>query len=284
MTNQPVMNAFLAEDIRAFEPAMKIGLLATVDSQGLPHLTLISSLKAGSPTTVLWGQFTEGLSKEHVRMNPHTGFMIMTLDKQIWRGKARWTHSETGGADFEWYNNVRMFRYNAYFGIHTVHYMDLLSHTGREALPMNSVILAAVKTLLARSLAPAKRSEPRLNSWTRAFYNKLDNLKFLAYVDADGYPWIIPVIQAQSDGSSRLLFSTGVYGEELTAIPAGAQVAVLGMALTMEDVLVRGVYSGISRRAGVRCAGVEVEWVYNPMPPVSGQIYPPVEVKPVTQF
>jgi hypothetical protein len=29
---------------------------------------------------------------------------------------------------------------------------------------------------------------------------------------------------------------------------------------------------------------VEVEWVYNPMPHVPGQIYPPVEIKAVTEF
>ena len=82
----------------------------------------------------------------------------------------------------------------------------------------------------------------------------------------------------------NLLLSTGVYADDLAAIPAGAPVAVLGMALTMEDVLVRGVYQGIHRRAGVRCGSVEVDWVYNPMPPVSGQIYPPLEVKPIVQF
>ena len=34
---------------KAFEPALKIGMLATVTPEGLPHLTLISSLKAGTP-------------------------------------------------------------------------------------------------------------------------------------------------------------------------------------------------------------------------------------------
>lgn len=284
MTAQPALTSFTAEDIRSFEPAMKIGLLATVTPQGLPHLTLISSLKAGSANTVLWGQFTEGMSKEHVRQNPNTAFMVMTLDKQIWRGKARWTHSETGGPDFEWLNNVPMFRYNAYFGIHTVHYMDLLGHTGKEALPMNSVIFAAVKTMLARSLAPSQGTDVVFNPWTKAFFTKLDNLKFLAYMDADGFPWIIPAIQTQADGGNKLVLSTGVYRDELSAIPAGSRVAVLGMALTMEDVLARGVYRGIQRRAGVNCASVEVDWVYNPMPPVSGQIYPPVEVKAVVQY
>lgn len=284
MTVQPSQTEFTSEDMHALEPAMKIGLLATVNPQGQPHLTLISSLKAGSPSTVLWGQFTEGMSKEHVRQNPNTAFLVMTLDKQLWRGKARWTHSETGGPDFEWYNNVPMFRYNAYFGIHTVHYMDLLAHTGRGALPMGAVALAAVKTLLARRVAPAGRGRPVLNRWTQDFFNKLDNLKFLAYMDGDGFPWIIPIIQAQADGQERVLLSAGVYSRELEAIPAGSTVAVLGMALTMEDVLVRGVYQGMRRRAGVRCAGIDVDWVYNPMPPAPGQIYPPVELHGVTKF
>jgi hypothetical protein len=56
------------------------------------------------------------------------------------------------------------------------------------------------------------------------------------------------------------------------------------MALTMEDVLLRGKYLGIRRLAGIRSALMEVDWVYNPMPPVPGQIYPPVELKAVTEF
>lgn len=284
MTVQLNHQQFTPEDMLAFEPAMKIGLLASVNPQGLPHLTLITSLKAGSPDTVIWGQFIEGLSKQYVRENGKTAFMVMTLDKRVWRGKSLWTHAETGGPDFDWFNNVPMFRYNAYFGIHTVHYMNLIGHTGCQPLPMNAVIFAAIKSIAARTLSAKPGSKTVMNAWTRGIFDKLDNLKFLAYLDGDGYPWIIPVIQAQSDGAERLLISTGAYGDELAAIPAGSPVAMLGMALTMEDVLVRGIYSGVQRRAGLACAGVQVDWVYNAMPPVPGQIYPPLEQKTVTTF
>lgn len=284
MTIPLAQPTFSTADMAAFEPAMKIGLLATLNPQGLPHLTMISTLKAGSPDTVTWGQFTEGASKQHVRENPRTAFMIMNLHKQLWRGKAQWTHTASSGPDYDFYNNVPMFRYNAYFGIHTVHHMHLVGHTGRQALPMNRIVFAALRTLLARSLAPARRGAPALNGWTRAFFNKLDHLKFLAFVDSDGYPWIIPAIQAQAGGSGELIFSTSVYGEELAAISPGSSVAVMGLALSMEDVLARGVYRGAHRRAGLRCASVEVDWVYNPMPPVPGQIYPPQELRAVREF
>jgi hypothetical protein len=275
---------FSAEDMRAFEPSMKIGLLATVNPQGLPHLTMISTLKAAAPDQVVWGQFTEGLSKEHVRSNPRTGFLIMSLAKEVWRGKALWNRSQQHGPDYDFYNNTPMFRYNAYFGVHTVHYMDLGGHTGRQPLPMNAVIFAAMKTMLARSLAPGKAREEALNAWTLAFLRKLDNLKFLAYIDEDGYPLIIPVIQAQAAGRDEVIFSTSAFGEELRAVPPGAAVALLGLALSMEDVLLRGVYGGLKRRAGILCGSLRVDWVYNCMPPAPAQIYPPQPIMPVVEF
>ena len=81
-------NQFSEKDIQALSSTMKIGLIATVNDQGLPHLTLISSLMACSPTQMVWGQFTEGLSKTFIRQNPKTGFLIMSMDKHLWRGYA----------------------------------------------------------------------------------------------------------------------------------------------------------------------------------------------------
>lgn len=278
---------FSPEDIESLKPALKVGLLATVTPEGQPHVTLISTLMAAGPGQVVWGQFTEGLSKQHILTNPKTGFLIMTLNKTFWRGKAHFTHSARSGVDYDFYNNVPMFRYNAYFGVHTVHYMDLKAHSGRGPLPMNKIIFAAVQTMLGRALGGGKAQNgapPALNPWSKAFYTKLDNLKFISYIGADGYPLIIPAIQTQALDAKRLVFSLGAFGDELAEIPTGATVAVFGMALSMEDVLSRGVYRGIQRRAGVRCGLVEVDWVYNPMPPAPAQIYPPLALEPVREF
>lgn len=284
MTELTLHTTFSPEDIRALEPALKIGILATVNDEGLPHLTLISSLKANTPVQMTWGQFTEGLSKGFIRTNPKVGWLVMTLDKQVWRGKATFTHTAQGGPEFEAYNNIPMFRYNAYFGIHTVYYMDLVGHSGRQTLPMGQVVLAAVKTMVARALSGRGASAPVLNLWTRTLLNKLDNLKFVSYVGADGYPLVIPAIQAQAAGAGQILFSTGAYKEDLEAIPRGATVAVFGMSLDMEDVLLRGEFQGIGRVAGLSCGRVQVSWVYNPMPPKPQQIYPPIVLEPVTAF
>lgn len=278
------LTTFSLEDIQGTQPAMKVGLLATVTPEGLPHVTLISSVMACSPQQVCFGQFTEGISKHNILENPHAGFLMMSLDKQMWRGKARYTHLVKEGPEFEYYNNVPMFRYNAYFGIHTVYYLDLISHTGRRPLPMGRVVIAAIQTILARTLGRKRGSRPVINQWTQRFLNQLDCLKFLAYVGPDGYPEIIPAIQAQTLDSEHVLFSTSVYRDELEQIPAGAELCVFGMGLTMEDVLLRGKYQGIRRIGGVKSGLVQVDWVYNPMPPIPGQIYPLVELEPVKEF
>jgi hypothetical protein len=275
---------FSEEDIRSTQPAMKIGLLATVTPGGLPHVTLLSSLMACSPTELCFGQFTEGYSKKHILANPKTGFLIMSLDRNLWRGKAAYTRFARSGQEYEYYNNVPMFRYNAYFGIHTVYYLDLVARTGRSPLPMNRIIFAAIQTILARTLDRKLANQAVLNAWTSAFLNKIDNLKFLSYIGVDGYPMIIPAIQAQSMDAQHVIFSTSAYTDELNAIPSGAPLAVFGMALTMEDVLLRGKYLGMRRVGGLRTGIMEVEWVYNPMPPVTGQVYPPIPLEPVRDF
>lgn len=284
MKNGNLLTEFSPADIKALAPTMKVGLLGTVSPEGRPHVSLIASMQANGPEQLIFGQFTEGMSKKHLRQNPQAGFLIMTLDRQLWRGKANFTHTASQGPEFEMYNNTPMFRYNAYFGVHTVFYLDLVEQSGQQPLPMGKIIFAAVQTMWARTLAGRSGQKAVLNSWTQGLFNKLDNLKFLSYVDADGFPVLVPVIQAQAAGSEQIILSAGAYGDELVRIPAGTPVAVFGMTLQMEDVLLRGQWLGVQRVGGLRCGRVQVDWVYNPMPPKPGQIYPAVELEPVTNF
>ncbi len=278
------ITTFSEQDIESFKPEMKIGLLATVNEEGLPHLTLISTMQASSPTELFWGQFSEGMSKANVKKNPKTGFLIMTLDRNLWRGKANFTRTAKGGAEFDLLNNTPMFRYNAYFGIHTVYYMDLVGHLGKEPLPMGNIIQAAIKTMVAKTLAGKGSGKEVLNPFTHKLIDKMDNLKFLAYIDADGYPFIIPIIQAQTAGTDRVIFSSSVYGSDLKAIPRDASAAVFCMSFDMQTVLLRGIFRGIRNIGGIECGEIEVNWVYSPMPPKMEQVYPPMKLEKITSF
>jgi hypothetical protein len=255
-----------------------------VTADGLPHITLLSTLMACSPAQLAFGQFAEGISKQHLGENLKVGFLLMSRERKLWRGRATFTHSAKEGNEYDYYNRVPMFRYNAYFGVHTVYYFDLQSHTGRQALPIGRIACASLQTMFARCLGRKDGRAKVFNRWTRSFVNKAGHLKFLAYVDSDGFPSIVPAIQAQCLDAQHVLFSTAAYRDELEAIPAGVSMAVFGLALSMEDVLLRGTYQGIRRVAGVQAGVVAVDWVYNSMPPTPGQIYPSLGLEPVTQF
>lgn len=285
MSNErKICKSFSESDIKDFEPEMKVGLIATINEQCLPHLTLISTLRANSPTEVVFGQFAEGLSKVNIRKNPKVGFLILTLDKNTWCGKAQFTHTERSGKEFDLFNNLPMFRYNSYFGIHTVYYLDLVEQYGKKPLPMGSIIQAALKTLVAKMISPKKGEKEVLNLWTRQLIDKIANLKFLAYVDKDGYPVIIPVIQAQTSGSEHVIFAASAFNEDIRLIPVDATVAFFCMSFDMEDVLLRGTYQGIRLIGGVQCGSISINWVYSPMPPKPQQIYPETGLEPVTTF
>jgi len=275
---------FDEEDLKAFEPEAKVGLLATINPDGLPHLTLITAMQAKHTTQLMWGQFTEGLSKKYIKENPNTAFLIMTMDKHLWRGKARYTHSTGEGEDYEMFNNKPMFRYNAYFGIHTVHYMDLIETYGKESLPLPKIVMASLLTMAGKSGARTHIQERILKPWGEKLFNRLDSLKFIAYVSDDGFPRIIPLIQCQASDSRRLTFSSLAYKKELLALKKGLPVVVFGMTMDMEDILTRGIFLGFKNIRSINMGTIDIEWVYNSMPPTQGQIYPKVELKPVINF
>lgn len=275
---------FDRDDLQYFEPEAKVGLVATVNPQGLPHLTLITSLQAKSETELIWGQFTEGQSKSNVRQNPKAGFALMTMDRKIWRGKATWTHAETEGDDFIMFNNKPMFRYNSYFGIHTVHYMDLVETTPRGSLPLPKIILATLLTKLAKKAAATGSGKPILKPFARDLLDSMSSVSFISFIDSDGYPKVVPLVQCQLADARRLAFSPLAYKDELMQIAAGQDVAVFCMSFEAEDVVVRGKFGGYNKYRGVSLGTVDIDYVYNSMPPKQGQVYPEIPLEPVVNF
>jgi hypothetical protein len=278
----PKMVQLSREDMGVFEESSKIGLLATVDPQGLPHVSLITSIQAKNPGQLMFGQFSEGLSKTHLKDDPRAGFLVMSREKELWRGKARWTGEAKSGEDYEMYNRKPMFRYNSYFGIHTVHYLELVELAGKESLSAAGIAAGSLVTMLARRLAATEQPETILKPWAENHLTRLGTLKFLAYVGEDGYPAIVPVVPCQAAGSGRLVFAPTVHRAELAAISAGATVAVFALNLRMESVLVRGHFTGYRRYMGLRAGAIDIDWVYNSMPPMQGPIYPVRQIRPFT--
>jgi hypothetical protein len=270
--------------MKAFEPAEKIGIVASINPQGRPHLSLITSIMAPQTDQITLGQFCQGLSKQYIQKNNNIAFLIMTMDKKMWRGKAKWTHLKKEGPEYERYNEIPMFRYNTYFGINTVHYLDLIETSESQSLPMPKIVFSAMLTKFGKSSAKTENPERILTPFAEQLFNQLDSLKFLAYIGEDNYPIIIPVIQCQAADSRTLAFSSLAFKEELNRVEPGTEVAIFGLTMGMEDVLVRGTFDGFKRQRFMNLGTVGIDWVYNSMPPGHGRIYPQAELKAVTEF
>lgn len=272
--------SFTEQEIQAFAPSEKIGIVATI-RDGMPHISLLTSIMAKDETHLTIGEFCKGWSKENMEKNNNIGFAILTLDRRLWLGKARWTHKAHEGKEYEIYNAQPMFRYNTYFGINTVHYLDLVEVEGGESIPMGAIVKSALLTKLSKASARSKPETHALKAFAVRLFNQLDSLSFLAFPGSDGFPEIVPLFQAQAADSGRIAFHCGAFREKIAQIPRGAHAAVFCVSMQMEDVLVRGVYNGTSRVRGMRLGTLDVNWVYNSLPSAHGQIYPEVPLEPV---
>ena len=148
--------AFTDDEIAALKPNEKIALVATINYEGLPHVTLLTSLLALDDTHMALGEFSKGLSKEYFKKNNSIGFLILTMAMDMWRGKALYTHSAQEGAEYEMFNEFPMFRYNTYFGINTVHFFDLMQANEKERLPLGAIARATIATLISKWAAKQK--------------------------------------------------------------------------------------------------------------------------------
>ncbi|MDD4316369.1 MAG: hypothetical protein PHC84_04350 [Clostridia bacterium] len=263
------------EDKQKFAVTGKIGLISTISPFGEPHITLISSIQAKDENTIMWGQFTHGLSKEYLRKNPLSGFFVLNMEKKWWRGKAVYTGDTDTGEDFDMYNNQPLFRYNTYFGIGKVHYMDVKDFSGQQDLNMGAIIKGALQGKFIKPFVkPCPDGIKKIKGLSLRLAKDMTSLKFLSYIDEEGFPIILPVIQAVMKDEGRIIIPLSVGGDEIKKLKSGAKLAMFYANLELSSVLLQGYFAGISKKLGVEYAVFDIHKVYNSMVPVVGYIYP----------
>ena len=265
------MNTVDPKDFVDLDNPYKIALIAVPEGNGDMHMCLVSSLTNKGTDRMMFGQFIQGLSKELIVEHPQTGFLIMSIGREFWTGKMDFTGCVHEGEDYVKMNEYPLFRFNTYFGVHTVHYADLKEISERRPLNMAGVIAKCANA------GPKAEVKPALRPWAKKFLDGLITLKFIGYEGEDGYPKIVPIIQAQTANTSRLVFTRAPYAKMLADLKEGMRVAVYGMSLDMEVVLVKGTY----RKGKLGLGVVDIDKVYNCAPPKTGYIYPELKNEPV---
>ena len=253
----------------------KVGVLATQDESGYPHLSFISSIQALDESALTFGQFSAGLSKRFILDRPHVGFLVLSADKKYLSGRAVYTHSANTGKEYDLYNNKPLFRYNSYMGFYRIFYLNLERISAIRPLPMGAIVLGAILSRI-KAFFVKKDEKKALPLVGQQLFSQLDSLKFLCYYDEKGAAQLFPVVQATSAGSDRIALCGIPFGSELRKIPNDAKVSILCLNLKMESVLVKGrYYKGV----------LDIERVYNSMPPKMEYVYPRSEtISPIRQF
>ncbi|HHX80472.1 MAG TPA: pyridoxamine 5'-phosphate oxidase family protein [Acholeplasmataceae bacterium] len=274
------MSYITHEDREKFAVSGKVGLIASISPEGYPHIAFINTIQALKDDEIIWGEFIHGKSKMYLKDNPKAGFLVLNTEKEWWNGKAIETDIKDTGPEYDLLNSAPLFRYNTYFGIGKVHYMKLTAFSGKQKLPMGKIIKGALQGRLIK---------PRVNSsgkeiakgFTVKLMKAIDSLKFISFVDEDGFPVIIPIIQATMKDRGRMIIPLSVYQEELEKIKPDSKVAVYLANLDLTTVLLQGIFKGIKKNLGVSYGIFDLDKVYNSMPPITGYVYPKEELKVV---
>jgi len=267
---------------KVFESDSKIGLLCSIADDGFPHIALISSISVKDPKTLMWGQFSQGLSKDYLKDNPKTGFLVASPDQRWWTGKALHSGTAIKGEDFDYFNNKPLFRYNSYCGFGVIHYEELVDISAGEKLPLLKIAMGFMisgalkrKALSHNSIANGDKITGGMPPYGINLASGLACLKFAAFIDSDGFPRLLPVMQGRPADENTLVFSSSPYTDLLRQIPDGAKTAVFLANLDLESLLLQGHWFRIGKNNHYRGAILEIEKVYNSMLPISGYIYPP---------
>lgn len=266
-------------DFKVFEKTEKMALVSTIDDEGDPHISLLTTLMAKDEKTMVVGQFMQGISKENMLKRPKSGFAIISLDMNFWTGLVDWYDVKTEGDEYIKYNNMQMWRFNTYFGIEKVHYGKLVGISDKRKLDFVGIGINYLKVAMHKK----KYIEPNksvMRPFATKIFNGLTNPKFISFISNDGYPVLVPIVQAQASGNSRIVFSNKPYSQMFEGLKPGARVAVECITMATESVLVKGIFSGFKKGIGF----IDIDRVYNSMPPICGYIYPETPYKAVEVF
>lgn len=266
-------------DEKDFATPYKIALVACHDEQDDVHISLLSSLANRGDDEMVVGEFVQGLSKTFFHNKPEAAFLIMNLAMNFWTGTMNFYDSRTEGEEYIRYNEMPLYRFNTYFGIHTVHYAKLREVSERRKLNLAGIVGNTLRVAFAGPFFKGENDEV-FNVWTRQHTKKIGTLMFLGFTGQDGYPRLVPVIQAKSVSDSRILLTTAPYKKLARDLEDGARASIYALNLDMEAVLLKGKFQRYAGGLGA----IDVDRVYNCMPPIHRYIYPPTSWETVKKF
>ncbi|NVM27910.1 MAG: pyridoxamine 5'-phosphate oxidase family protein [Candidatus Helarchaeota archaeon] len=270
MSTIQVTDRLADEDIPEFKPELMIKLLATLDENQHPNLVLIISLEAKDNDTLMFAEFLKGKTKKNVERNPKCTAAFMSLGNDYWVVKGDFTHWSYEGPEYEYYNEKSLFKNNAYFGITRVGYIDIKQVIPKRKIKVQRPLIRLIKGYIKEG--QDKTVKPKiLPLLVEKIFRAPSNLKYIAFIDEDGYPLIVPTMHLLPTPTNQLVFTAAEFQEDLSHLKEG--MFVTAFAMNIEELLmyqIKGKYQGTQAYQESKLNIIAIEEIYCLMPPRAG--------------
>nr|MDO8116922.1 hypothetical protein [Candidatus Sigynarchaeota archaeon] len=276
------------EMVRFTWPEIMVKLVGTIDPAGYPHVTLIVCNKAISPGVVKWGMFMQGRSKKHVLSDPKQAafFMGSTMPYMFMQVKMALDHCSVEGEDAADFNSTNLLRYNTYVRVERVFFNTIVASSPVRPLPVGGIVKGMLDCAIGLGGLRTGAVEARVHPFGNELFGAPANPKFMAFIDeADGYPVILPCLQARVLDGKSIAFPLSQFKDELSGFKPSQKIACFALSMELMSLLVKGSFVGYTKSRGITFGIVDVEEVYNSMPPTHAILYPKLETRPkITSF
>ncbi|NHI93710.1 MAG: hypothetical protein EAX96_14585 [Candidatus Lokiarchaeota archaeon] len=273
---------FIKDAMKISNLEIAVKLITTIDPRGWPHTSLIAFNRAKTEKEVVWGQFTEGKTKKHVFDNPKQGLLFMTAEMpfKFVQAKVKFVDTMLGGEDCEYFSRLPMLRYATYFNVWRAFYNEVIAVSDVRDLGLIGILKGIIVNLIGKGGAKSKITDVKLQDFGINLVNGPINPKFISYIDpSDGFPMTIPCFQIRAPDPSKLIFTLSQFKEDLLQIPEESKIAVYALNMELENQLINGTFTGFQKFRGIKYGIIEIDEIYNSMPPFPGVIYPELQVR-----
>lgn len=223
-----------------------------------PLITLVAPLVAPTPTELAWADFSPPGAAQGLPAGHKLGFLIIHGGKQIWLGRGVWNGLDHDGPVMERLAEQPALKANPNVTLTGAHRVGLVDFTGPVKMPITDIGLTALMTKWSRR-GLDRTGRAVLTPDQRAVLDKTGSLKFLAWADQDGFPRLVPIIQALAVDDGRLAFSTAVFVPELKELTDGARVTIYVISTDNNRFTLTGRFIGRRRKRLVKLGVIDLD-------------------------
>jgi hypothetical protein len=240
--------------------------LATRSPDGTPNVVPVVSLQPADdqPDVLFFGNFLLRKSIGNLEQDPRVGVMVITPELEGWVLTGDFLEFQRTGSYVDRQMSGSLLRYNAYTGIRNAGLIRIREIRGNFRISRMRVLADYLLAMLVPApTADADSRMTRLPLPVREVFGRMTAVKVLAWIDADGYPLVIPSLSLRPAGPAGLACFRPSAAMELP--PDG--VAAASNILTLDAISYQAKGHWESRRPG---GVLLVDEVYAGGPPLPG--------------